>query len=172
MTREEIEYKDALIYASELENVPLYLGYSSRVTPKNFYNTMEEVRNRYGVQIGVFDNLQRLVRTGEEKDMGQASGIFKDITMDLNMPFILVSQPRKLNRDRNPTIDDLKGSGAIPADADEVLLLYRKRVSAVDGSSQSLDPMTKIIIDKSRYSAGGSRILRFVGEKSRFEEEE
>jgi len=51
---------------------------------------MVEVRNRYGVGIGVFDNLQRMIRSGEEADMGKASGMFKDITMDLNMPFLLI----------------------------------------------------------------------------------
>lgn len=167
---DEVVYGDALIYKTEIGNVPIYFGYSSKVKPKIFYNTMEEVRNRYGIQIGVFDNLQRLVRTGEESDMGQASGIFKDITMDMNMPFILVSQPRKLNKDRNPTIDDLKGSGAIPADADHVLLLYRKRCSSNDGSTSSLEPETKVIADKSRFSSGGSVLLYFKGGKSKFEE--
>ena len=162
---DEVNPMDGLVYADSLKDLPLYFGYSSKVTPDIFYNTMKEARNRYGVQIGVFDNLQRMVRTGEEKDIGQGSGVMKDIVMDLNMMLILVSQPRKMNREDNPTYDDLKGSSAIPADADEVILLHRKR--AVEGGA--LEPTTRVIVDKSRFAPGGRAFLKMEGAYSRFD---
>lgn len=171
LANNEVNPNDALVYAEQLTDVPIYFGYSSKITPKIFYNTMVEARNRYGIQFGVFDNLQRLVRTGEEKDMSQASGIFKDITMDLDLPFVLISHFRKINEEEKPTIWDLKGSGAIPADSDETILMYRKRTNK-DESEYSLSPSTTIIVDKSRFSAGGSTRLYFQGDKSKFIEEE
>ena len=168
ITVDEISYGDALIYAMDLEGLPLYFGYSSGIKPKVFYNTMVEVRNRYGVQFGVFDNLQRMVRTGEESDVAGASGLFKDITMDLNIPFILISQPRKLaSSGSEPSNEDLKGSSAIPADSDEIIWLYRKPVRDMNGNS-AMEPTTNIIVSKSRYAAGGRTRLHFIGEKSKF----
>ena len=171
----EVNYHEALIYAQELEDIPVYFGYAPKITPEIFYRTMVEVRNRYGVEIGVFDNLQRMIRSGDESEMGRASGMFKDLTLDLKIPFILVSQPRKRNPEmslnQRPTYEDLKGSSAIPADADEVLLLHRNRLKG-ESASTALEPRTLIIADKSRFSPGGITVLKMVGEKSKFIEYE
>jgi len=166
----EIRYEDALIYLQEMEDIPLYFGYSSKVTPDIFYNTMKEVRDRYGVQFGIFDNLQRMVRDGEESSMSKASGMFKDIAMDLNIPFLLLSQPRKLNTESDPTYDSLKGSAAIPADSDLVILMHRRRIIEAGDIEERYEPITKIIIDKSRFSSGGSTKLEMIGNKSKFVE--
>jgi len=128
LIEKEILFSDALIYARELEDLPIYFGYSPKITPEIYYNTLREVRNRYGVGLAIFDNLQYLVRTGEESDISRTSRMFKDMSMEFNMINILISQPRKVNSERNLTYDDLKGSSSIPADADMVLLINRKRV--------------------------------------------
>jgi len=171
----DLTYDDALTEISlrskrilgDIGDTPMYFGYSSKVTPDIFYNTVKAARDRYGVRIGVFDNLQRMVRSDKESDIGKASAIFKDIVMDLNIMFILVSQPRKLNSEEIPTYDMLKGSSAIPADADEVILVHRERKKGDDRSS-SLSEETNIIVDKSRFSPGGSTKLTFIGNKSKF----
>jgi replicative DNA helicase len=151
-----------------MKGIPIYFGYSSKIKPEVFYHTMEEVRNRYGVQFGVFDNLHRMIRSGEESDMGKASGMFKDLTMDLNIPFLLIAQPRKLNDEKIPTYDSLKGSSAIPADSDTTILIHRSRDQT--DKNNSFNPEATIIVDKSRYSSGGIMELKLIGEKARFDE--
>lgn len=169
LTYQEINPSDALIYAQDLEDIPLYFGYAPRIKPEIVYNTTREARNRYGIGFVIFDNLQLLVRTDKESDIANASKMFKMISMDLNMMVMLVSQPRKLNSEENPTYDDLKGSSAIPADADEIILIHRRREKDENGTN-SFESMTSVIIDKSRFSSGGRTRLNFIGEKSRFEE--
>jgi replicative DNA helicase len=168
---------EALHWSEEMKDIPIYFGYSSKIKPDVFYNTMKLARDRYGVGIGVFDNLQRMVRSDSEADMAKASGMFKDLVMDLNIMFLLISQPRKRsmeNQDVMPTYDELKGSSAIPADADEVIILYRKRErkESEDPAEEvtGLDPLTRVIIDKSRFSGGGISTLKFIGNKSKFVE--
>ena len=174
LSYEQINPSDALTWSQEMEGVPIYFGYSSKIKPDVFYNTMKLARDRYGVGIGVFDNLQRLVRSDSEADMAKASGMFKDLVMDLNIMFLLISQPRKRSMEdqtKLPTYDELKGSSAIPADADEVIILYRKRMSGdKDEEATSLESSTRVIVDKSRFSSGGTARLQFIGNKSRFEE--
>ena len=167
LTVEEIDYSMGMYYAEQLEHIKMYFGCSSKVTPQIFYNTVEEARNRYGVEFVVFDNLQRMIRSGEESDIGAASAVFKDISMDLNVVMMLISQPRKLNNKNTITYDDLKGSSAIPADADEVILMLRKRMRGSE-SANSFSPETEIIIDKARFAPGGRTKLEFIGEKSKF----
>lgn len=170
LTLDQIDYSEAPTYAMFFKDLPLYFGYASGIKPDVFYNTMKEVRNRYGVGFGVFDNIQRMIRTGEEADMSRASSMFKDLVMDLNIPFMLISQPRKPKSDsrtRTPTYDDLKGSSAIPADADEILLIHRKR-SLEESDELSFEPEAKIIVDKGRFSSGGKHTLFFDGSRSTF----
>ena len=166
---EEVYKGDILLYVKEIEDIPIYFGYSSSVTPNIFYNTMTEVVNRYGVQFGVFDNLHRMVRDGEESSIAKACGKFKDLAMDLNIPFLLISQPRKLNSEEAPTYDALKGSSAISQDADIVLLIHRRRLSELE-TDASFSDETQVIVDKARLYSGGKTRLKFLGAKSRFED--
>jgi len=173
----EIRPDEALVYSQHLEDLPIYFGYSSKVTPSIFYNTMKAARDRYGVEFGVFDNIQRMVRTGEEADMGKASGMFKDLVMDLNIPFILISQPRKLNSEEEPTYDDLKGSSSLSQDPDLIILIHRRRQKALNNEKveevkmDRLSEVTEVIVDKSRYASGGFTRLTFIGNRSKFVEE-
>ena len=168
LTYPEVNYSDAMVYIQQISELPIYFGYSSKITPDIFYNTMREVRDRYGVGIGMFDNIQRLIRTGEEADMAKASGVFKNITLDLNIPFLLISQPRKVDGKVELTSDDLKGSGALFQDADEIIILHRKRVRDAQATTEAYESKTRVIVDKSRFSSGGSTYLEFLGNKSKF----
>jgi len=169
LTYQEIDPTDALAYLTEMEDIPMYFGYKSKITVDVFYNTLKAARDRFGIGVAAFDNLQRMIRSDKESDFAKASGAFKDIAMDLNIPFILISQPRKINAERSITYDDLKGSGAIGADSDIVILLNRKRVKE-SNSHSAFEEKTIVIVDKSRYAKGGKTLLRFEGDKSKFTE--
>jgi replicative DNA helicase len=167
---QEIDPNHALVYAKDLEDIPIYFAYSPTITPQIYYNTVREARNRYGCELFVFDNLQLLVRSGEESDIGKATQMFKNtIAMGLDVIMIMVSQPRKLNAEREPTYDDLKGSSSISADSDIILLGRRKRKKEGDGFD-AFESKATIIIDKSRFSSGGRSYLEFIGGKSKFVE--
>jgi KaiC/GvpD/RAD55 family RecA-like ATPase len=166
----EINYKDAFHYSDILGKYPMYFGYSSKITMEVFYNTCREIYKRYGIQLVVFDNLQLLIRTGEESDLADASAQFKNIAMELGIFMILVSQPRKINAERSITYDDLKGSAAIAASADEILLINRKRLVSIDDGA--FDPIGKIIMDKTRWASGGKCQLHFDGARSKWKEVE
>ena len=166
---QEVLPSEVLAYINDLEDLPIYFAYSPAITPKIYYNTVKEARNRYGCELFVFDNLQLFVRSDKESDIGKVTKMFKDIAMGLDVIFLMVSQPRKLNSEREPTFDDLKGSSAIAADSDIILLGRRKRIKDKFGFN-SFESKATVLIDKSRFSAGARLQLEFVGEKSRFDE--
>jgi len=169
LTQDEISYDDALYYMKEGIDLPIYFGYKSFLTPDLYYNTVKEVHNRFGCEFFVFDNLQILCRTEENNEIGKVSKLFKEIPMSLDAMMLMISQPRKLNRENSITYDDLRGNSAIAADADEIILLTRKRKEQVEGYD-AFDPKTKVIVEKSRFGSGGISYLNYIGAKARFEE--
>ena len=172
MVYNEVAPSDVLSYYDKLKDLPMYFGYSARVTPELFYNTVREVRNRYGVGLVIFDNIQLMIRSGEEKDLSQASKLFKNMAMDLDIVVIMISQPRKLNSESsNITYDDLKGTSAFSQDADIILLMHRKR-SLGEENTFSFAEKTTVIADKVRLAGGGRTKLKFIGAKSKFVEYE
>jgi len=167
LSYDEIDYTQGPTYAMELGDLPIYFGYSGTVTPEIYYNTVKEVRNRYGCELFIFDNLQLLVVSDSEAEFSKVTKMFKRIPMDLDVMMILISQPTKIGSERELTFDDLKGSSALGQDPDEIILLNRKRVKSNEGFDM-LEEKTKVLIDKSRFALGGGALLRFVGSKSKF----
>ena len=167
LTYNEIQYDQALIYANDIGDLPIYFAYTPRISLEKLYNTVEEARNRYGVKFVVFDNLQLLVVSDKESLYAEAMGMFKQIPMDLNLMMCLISQPRKINNDEF-NYDSMKGSASIAQASDILLLLNAKRLKG-DKTDFSFDPIRSITNDKSRFSSGGRRRLFLNGIKSRFE---
>lgn len=94
----------------------------------------DQARERYDVI--VVDHMHKFERTsaGEYVDMTRYSGQLHRITRDLDCSVIALLQLKKAARDMQgrtrrlePTLGDLRGSGAMEEDADDVLLVYQER---------------------------------------------
>ena len=167
LSYKEIDPSDGLIYAQELEDLDMYFSYSSQLDVSMLVETTKVCRDRFGVGIVVLDNLQLMVRSQEHMDYALVSQKAKQLAMDLDMIFVLISQPTKL-AGRSMTSDDLKGTSAVHADSDEILIINRKREGGEDATVFS--NIAKCILDKNRYGSPGKFNLNLIGEKSRFEE--
>ena len=90
---------------------------------------------------------------------------------ELNVPVLILSQlsrnPEQRN-DHRPMLSDLRESGAIEQDADEVLFLYRPAV--YDTSKDEKEAI--VIIAKNRNGRTGECNLLWDGEHFRFYEHE
>jgi replicative DNA helicase len=109
---------------------------------KPTYSTMRAKVSSYksdGVEIFAFDYLQKVpkedVKASDCQHVEQVSGLIKSLTTDLNIACISLAQ---LNREgskrvhKSPILEDLRGSGAIEQDADNVLLLDRPALNKPD----------------------------------------
>lgn len=167
---------DALLLSTQFEEAPVYFGYSPRLTPEQVMHTFLEARDRFGVEFFVFDNLHTLIREHDKvtERIGAASKMFKDLAMEMQVPILLIAQPRKMEKDEVMFYYTIKGSSDIPADSDIVLLLHRARERLQEGqesTSASFSPITDFIVDKSRESAGGRFKLYFDAAYRQFIEE-
>jgi len=152
---------------------PIYWGYNyKKVAADVVFETIRQAWKRYGVEAVIFDNLHYLARdiAHQTQEVGYISRSFKLLAEELEIPIILIAQPRKIERNGIMGIEDLKDSSSIGADADQVIILYREKTKASEGGQSSFKPETLVRVDASRYHPGGETLLTFDGERGIFAE--
>lgn len=171
--RNEIRKHDIDTTRTAYLNKPLYIGRA--VVKPNIEGMVEILREsikRYGLQMLAFDHLHFLCRslTNQVQEIGLAVQAFKLLAEEMEIPIILVAQPRKVDLSKPMTAEDLKDSSSIHSDADGIIILHRKRITGEGLATVSLDPITMVRYEKTRYGRGGECLLHFHGEFSKFEE--
>lgn len=178
---QEVFFDDRTIVEQAREKVeylPLYFGYSYKRVDREFVlNTIRNAVKRYDIKLVVFDNLHFLVRNIKyvTQEVGLVTQSFKLLAEELEIPIILIAQPRKTDPNEMMTMMDLKDSSSIGADADQIIILHRKPLKSEKGDGivrvaleTTLEPETLVRIEASRYHPGGDTMLFFDGAKSRF----
>jgi replicative DNA helicase len=159
---------------------PLYLGYCYQKPELNgIIQILKEAVRRYGLKFLVFDHLHFLCRSisNQVQEIGLAVQAFKFLAEEMEIPIILIAQPRKIQADSIMTAMDLKDSSAIFSDCDHLIILHRQRVAGsketLEGKQplhdQAYEPITLVRVEASRYNPGGEALLYFHGEWSRFD---
>jgi replicative DNA helicase len=141
-------------------------------------NILRAAIKRYGLRLICFDHLHFLIRSlaNQTQEISLAVQGFKLLAEEMEIPVILIAQPRKTDLDKPMTASDLKDSSSIHSDADYIIIMHRNRLASgkvepgMETKNQSLDPVTLIRFEKARYGRGGECLLYFHGEYSRFDE--
>ena len=142
---------------------PLYLGYCyQRPTLDGIMETLKAAIRRYGLKLICFDHLHFLCRSinNQVQEIGLAVQSFKFLAEELEIPIILIAQPRKIQADSIMTAMDLKDSSSIFSDCDHLIILHRARKASngKEGATlqtEAYDPVTMVRIEASRYNSGG-----------------
>ena len=162
----------------DFKGKPLYLGYCyQKPTLDGIMETLKASIRRYGLKLLCFDHIHFLCRSisNQTQEISQAVQSFKFLAEELEIPIILIAQPRKIQIDSIMTAMDLKDSSSIFSDCDHLIILHRARKasSGKEGTTlqtEAYDPVTMVRIEASRYNAGGECLLYYHGEYSRFDE--
>lgn len=112
------------------------------------------------LKLVIVDHLHILPIPGENesRERGEDSRIFKQLAAELNCPVVVLAQ---LNRsstkanEKRPTMADLRGSGEIEQNADEIWLLHREDYYH---KNTHLRGVVELIIGKSRNAPAGETI--------------
>jgi replicative DNA helicase len=117
----------------EIENAPLYIDQTPHITLAEIRAKARRQAAREPLGLIVVDYLQLMATAGRsdsrEREVAEISRGLKILAKEIGCPVIAVAQ---LNRgaeqrtDKRPMLSDLRESGAIEADADLVILLYRE----------------------------------------------
>lgn len=161
----------------DFKGKPLYLGYCyQRPALDGIMETLKAAIRRYGLKLICFDHLHFLCRSinNQVQEIGLAVQSFKFLAEELEIPIILIAQPRKIQADSIMTAMDLKDSSSIFSDCDHLLILHRAR-KASNGKqgaalqTEAYESVTMVRIEASRYNSGGECLLYYHGEFSRFD---
>lgn len=107
-----------------------------------------------------------------ENEVSEISGAFKALAKDVNAPIIALSQLSRAsegNKDKRPSLANLRESGSLENDADTVMLLHRPDYyDPIEMMSQEQD--TNIIIAKGRNTGVGEAVLTYKPFYTKFED--
>jgi len=157
----------------QLQN--LYIDFSTGLSCADVIGRIREFSDTSHLDFIMLDYLQKMRFPGAERHdikVGNATGEFKNIAKELNIPFILISQLSRANEKdgrkvRMPRISDLKDSGSIEQDADVIALIHRPEMYDPDNIENQ--NMVDIGLAKNRDGETGRFKLVFRKNINRFE---
>ncbi|HEX9900195.1 MAG TPA: DnaB-like helicase C-terminal domain-containing protein [Candidatus Methylomirabilis sp.] len=166
----------------DFADVPLYLGHDPRhVDRKGIIDTLRQAAKRYGLRLIGFDHLHFLARSIDhrQEEVGIITKSFKLLASEVEIPILLIAQPRKIQPNQVMTGYDLKDSIDIYSDADQLIILFREQVAESKGSAavteaqegvheENKSPITLVRIGKGRYVASRDTLLWLEGERHYF----
>jgi replicative DNA helicase len=148
----------------KLKNLPFRAFCVSSATVRRIHSRARLMNAREGLDAVVVDYLGLIDMPGRMSQYERITAISRDlkkVALSLNVPLLVLSQ---LNREsekggRLPTLADIRDSGAIEQDADNVWLLHRESRAT---------PEAKLIIAKQRQGAVGTIELEFDAARMKF----
>jgi replicative DNA helicase len=150
----------------EISSYPLYINDSSGITVSDIRKTLQTIRD---IRLVVVDYLQILTPHGKSEnrniEVSNMTRALKQLAKEYQVPIIALSQLNR-GKDENdePSLRDLRESGAIEQDADKVIFLWK-----VDTPEYEVQRIG-VKVAKNRMSKTGTVVMQFAGEQMRFAE--
>lgn len=178
---EEHEWVQLHHKVSRLSEAPIFIDDTPALSILELRAKCRRLKAQHDIQIIVIDYLQLMSgdtsarKSGNrEQEIASISRALKGIAKELNVPVIALSQLSRAvetrGGDKRPQLSDLRESGSIEQDADQVLFLYRPEyygiTEAEDGTP--LLGTGEVIIAKNRHGSIEDVRLRFIGKYTKF----
>lgn len=151
----------------ELSGLPLYVDDTPRQTMAHVRAHARHVARRADLGMIVVDYVQQVVVPDHlqgrprHEQIAHTSALLKALAREMNVPVLAMAQVRRPGEghtDKPPTMSDLRESGSIEADADDVILLHRPH---------SDDPEVGCYVRKARVGRDGDFKLVWEGHFAR-----
>ncbi len=166
---------------SDVANLPIWISDKTNVTVSDIRAKAQKLKNRADMKLLIIDYLQLMEGEGKvsdnrEREVAKMSRGLKLLALDLKIPVIVLVQ---LNREsdktgnKKPRMSNIRESGAIEQDADDVLLLHRDWKSGIqtDANGNSTERQATLIIEKMRDGECAELQISFEPETMKFYEE-
>jgi len=157
--------------AGSLDSLPLYIDDDFSMTPVELRAKCRRLQMRGGLDMVVVDYLQLMSVHGEtsrEREVAKISRSLKGLAKELDIPVVALAQ---LNRgvesrgtNARPMLSDLRESGAIEQDADNVFFIHRPEYYGVTmdhDTGRNLANIAEVIVSKQRSGPTGTAELYF-----------
>jgi replicative DNA helicase len=176
----------------DFERAPLHVDDSSGLSIQQVVSRARRMKRKHGIKLLIIDYLQlihgSLYRGGNNRtaEVGEVSSAMKVLAKELQIPLLVLSQLNRQVEQRTPPrpqMGDLRESGAIESDADQVWLLFREEYylrqsepdighedrAAWEAKLEAVAGRAEIILSKQRMGAGGETVhVAFLPELTSF----
>lgn len=165
---------------NEIAAAKLYIDETPGLSAAQFRARSRAAKAKYGLGLIVVDYLQfmqgsdKRSKDNRQMEVSEISRTIKNTAKELNIPIIALAQ---LNRDsddpngmRRPKLSQLRESGSLEQDADQVLLIHRlDKVKSKEADAEEEDHNTILIMAKQRNGPVGEIKLNFLKQFTTFE---
>lgn len=165
-TLEDEDFKKIAKICGDLEDLPFYVTSKVR-TIQEIEVLARRLKNKNKLDLLIIDYIQLIKNTrkctNREQEVAEISRTLKLLSLELEIPIIGLCQ---LNRNANrnePSLADLRESGAIEQDADNVIFLYLE-----EGQEEEKNPRVVAKVAKQRAGSVGKVRLLFNKANSEF----
>jgi replicative DNA helicase len=143
---QQSDWDEVIQAMGELSNRQVRILTNRNLSASNLTAKVTRLHATHPVQCLIVDYLQLMRGTGKKEsarylEVGEISAALKGIALDLDIPVIALSQLSRAieNRgdDAEPRLSDLRESGNIEQDADNVIFLHRTKDAPVDKVSDA-----------------------------------
>lgn len=122
-----------------------------------------KLKNKKDLGLLVIDYLQLVKNQNKfnsrEQEVADISRTLKLLSLELEIPIIALCQLNRNASRQRPTLADLRESGAIEQDADNVIFIYSER------DNQEGNPAPLVVIDLQKQRAGGTGQVKVIFDK-------
>lgn len=179
---EEYELQQLHSKIDKLSNAKIFIDDTPALNVFDLRAKARRLKDRHDIGMIIIDYLQLMSAGGEgkgqggnrEQEISKISRSLKGLAKDLNVPVIALSQLSRAVETRGgtkrPMLSDLRESGSIEQDADQVLFLYRGEYYGFDQDEDGnpCQGVGEVIIAKNRHGSTDNVRLRFVGDYAKF----
>lgn len=173
---EEVLLKQA---QGELAVAPIFIDDSFTLNMSEIRSKARRMKERHDIELIIVDYLQ-LVKDNDRLErhlqIGNISRGLKALARELAVPVISLAQlnrgvEQRSTREKRPMLADLRESGSIEQDADQVILIYQLQApEAPEGQPQADSFPVDLIVAKNRNGPTGDVHMLFERRFTRFRE--
>lgn len=164
-TLEDKDLEKIGVASAEISQLPIHLITNAR-TLQQIENITRKLKNKSNLGLLVIDYIQLIRNKGKfnnrEQEVADITRTLKLLSLELDIPIIGLCQLSRNATRQEPTLADLRESGAIEQDADNVLFLYQEK----EDEGSIVDVTLKIA--KQRAGELGKVSLKFNKTMSEF----
>lgn len=165
------EWSRISVASSSLCQAPIYLDDTASITVPEMKARLRRVRNLGFVVIDYLQLMHSAKRTDNRvQEVSEITRSLKIMAKELNVPVMVCAQlSRGTEKQANhrPALADLRESGSIEQDADQVLFLYRPEYYN-NGEQEPGAAVAEVIVAKNRHGELRTVELAWAGEFTQF----
>jgi replicative DNA helicase len=168
-------FVDIVTSTGVLSNAPIFIDDTGDITMLEIRSKARQLISRENIGLIIVDYIQLMhipgFREGRQQEVSRIARDLKVLAMELEVPVLAVSQLRRpavtVSREKKPSLEDLRESGAIEQNADVVILIYRPEVDSP--KDVELRGMAEINLAKHRNGATDQFNLAWIAGYTKFE---